>query len=172
MFCHRQHGVCVWGGGSWWGGKTRQKQFQQASVSPCAWEVDTGISCPGFSCGVHLVSRVGNSCLHHTKVSPPGLTVSVSIQRKESILLDYGCALSVKQQTCRAWHVSGWFVADPLLWSVSRSCCVPARCFALPHPILRPPPAWPSSVMSNALLRYRGGRAFYPTATCHSINHT
>lgn len=79
----------------------KQKEpVQQASVSLCACEVDIGISRLGFSCGVHLVGRVGNSCLHHSKVSRLGLTVSVSVQRKESILLDYGCALSVKQQTC------------------------------------------------------------------------
>lgn len=29
--------------------------------------------------------------------------------------------------------------------------------FRLPHPPQRPPPAFPSSVMSNTLLRYRGG---------------
>lgn len=97
-----------------------------------ACEVDIGISRPAFSCGVHLVGRVGNSCLRHTKVSLLGLTVSVSVQRKESILLDDGCALSVKQQTCSVWHVSRWFVAEPLVWSVSRSCCVTALCFSPP----------------------------------------
>lgn len=79
----------------------KQKEpFQPAPFSLCAREVDIGISCLSFSCGVPLVGRVGNSCLRHTKVSLLGLTVSVSVQRKESILLDYGCALSVKQQTC------------------------------------------------------------------------
>lgn len=78
----------------------RRSPFSRHRFSLCACEVDIGISCLGFSCGVHLVGRVGNSCLHHTKVSLLGLTVSVSVQRKESILLDYGCALSVKQQTC------------------------------------------------------------------------
>lgn len=29
--------------------------------------------------------------------------------------------------------------------------------FRLPHPLPRPPPACPSSVMSNTLVRYRGG---------------
>lgn len=122
-FCHRQHSESP-AGGKWKTGTV------STGVGFCVWEVDTGISCPGFSCGVHLVDRVGNSCLHHTKVSLLGLTVSVSVQRKESILLDYGCALSVKQQTCSVWHVSRWFVAEPLLWSVSRSCCVTALCFS------------------------------------------
>lgn len=113
----------------------KQKEpFQQASSSLGACEVDTGISCLGFSYGVHLVDRVGNSCLRHTKVSLLGLTVSVSVQRKESILLDYGCALSVKQPTCSVWHVSRWFVAEPLVWSVSRSCCVTALCCSSPLP--------------------------------------
>lgn len=97
IFCHKEHS------GGRGGGKVFGKQkelFQQALASLCACEVDIGISCLGFSCEVHLVGRVGNSCLRHTKVSRLGLTVSVSVQRKESILLDYGCALSVKQQTC------------------------------------------------------------------------
>lgn len=121
------------GGESIWEAK-RASSFQQASASLCACEVDIGISCLSFSCGFHLVGRVGNSCLHHTKVSLLRLTVSVSIQRKESILLDYGCALSVKQQTCSVWHVSRWFVAEPLVWSVSRSRCVTALCFSPPTP--------------------------------------
>lgn len=139
IFCHKEHS----GGpaGELFG---KQKEpFQQASVSLCACEVDIGISCLGCSCGVHLVGRVGNSCLHHTKVSLLGLTVSVSVQRKESILLDYGCALSVKQQTCSVWHVSRWFVAEPLVWSVSRSCCVTALCFSPPPPLPWPPSCLP-----------------------------
>lgn len=97
IFCHEERSRGS-GGGKVFG---KQKEpVQQASVSLCACEVDIGISCLGFSCGVHLVGRVGNSCLHHSKVSRLGLTVSVSVQRKESILLDYGCALRVKQQTC------------------------------------------------------------------------
>lgn len=87
-----------------------------------------------FSCGVHLAGRVGNRCLSSTKVGLQELTASVSVQRKESILLDYGCALSVKQQTCSVWHVSRWFVAKPLVWSVSRSCCVTALCFSSSSP--------------------------------------
>lgn len=122
----------------------KQKEpFQPAPFSLCAREVDIGISCLSFSCGVPLVGRVGNSCLRHTKVSLLGLTVSVSVQRKESILLDYGCALSVKQQTCSVWHVSRWFVAEPLVWSVSRSCCVTAFCFSLPLPPLEAPSCRP-----------------------------
>lgn len=99
VLCHKS----TLGGPGAQGGELLGKQkepFQQAWVSLCACEVDIGISSLGFSCGVHLVGRVGNSCLRHTKVSRLGLTVSVSVQRKESILLDYGCALSVKQQTC------------------------------------------------------------------------
>lgn len=118
--------------------RERWELFRQAWVSLCLCETDIGISCLDFSCGVHMVGRVGNSCLSHTKVSLLELTVSVSVQRKESILLDYGCALSVKQQTCSVWHVSRWFVAEPLVWSVSRSCCVTALCFSS---LSCPPPA-------------------------------
>lgn len=161
-------GPGVQGGGLF--GKLKEP-FQQAWVSLRACEVDIGISSLGFSCGVHLVGRVGNSCLYHTKVSRLGLTVSVSVQRKESILLDYGCALSVKQQTCSVWHVSRWFVAEPLVWSVSRSCCVTALCFSPPPP----PPQAPSRLPQLCDVEYFSQvqrRVFYPTATCHSINHT
>lgn len=143
MLCHKEHS-----GGPRSAARRelfgkQKEQFQQAWVSLCACEVDIGISCLGFSCGVHLVGRVGNSCLRHTKVSRLGLTVSVSVQRKESILLDYGCALSVKQQTCSVWHVSRWFVAEPLVWSVSRSCCVTALCFSPPPPRVPAPSCLP-----------------------------
>lgn len=81
------------------GGLRRGAKLWEAEGAGAAGEVDTGISRAGFSCGVHLVGRVGNSCRRPTKVSLLGLTVSVSVQRKESILLEYGCALGVKQQT-------------------------------------------------------------------------
>ena len=122
--------------GAWGGGWS----VWEAEGTGAACEADIGTSRAGFSCGVHLVGRVGNSCRRPTKVSLLGLTVSVSVQRKESILLDYGCALGVKQQTRSVWHVSRWFVAEPLVWSVSRSCCVTALCFAPPPP----PPEAPS----------------------------
>ena len=149
-------GACGWGAKLW-----------EAEGAGAAGEVDTGISRAGFSCGVHLVGRVGNSCRRPTKVSLLGLTVSVSVQRKESILLEYGCALGVKQQTGSVWHASRWFVAEPLVWSVSRSCRVTALCSS-------PPPGPPEAPSRPAwlwcLILYSGTEAEVPPYSYLSLN--